>query len=859
MKRLLTFLALFPILAFAGTPLSLKYDSKTGATTDIPAGLTHLNFPAGFELQINGVPIGGGSGLTGGTSGHVVTASGATTIADSGTALSSLALDSAVVHKTGTETIAGVKTFTSNPIIATTGGIAEIYGYSDVNGYIKSKLTFDAPEDGVQGGIVSINSGDSPDAYGSYVQVFGASLGGGSVGIQIEAGDGKPGTDSNGADVLIYAGNKDGSGTSGSIKLFAGDPVGYSVELTPSGFKYVGVAGFAPTASGIFGYDSTSNTFKAGANGVAKTIAFTSDVSAAISDTAYDATSWDGVTTIAPSKNAVRDKIELLAPLANPTFTGTVTTGDVQVNGDFNVGTNGDGGTINIAGIPVNSVTVLSTNATVSRSVQFQDAPGVVAFLSDLSSYQPLDSDLTSWAGVTRASGFDTFTATPSGANLASLLTTALPDSKGGTGLTALGTGVATFLGTPSGANLASALTTALPASKGGTGLTSLGTGVATALGIDNNTAGGYSPIDGTATLSNKTLTAPKFANGGFIADANGNEEIIFTTTASAVNEITLANAATGNNPTLTASGGDTNISLTITPKGTGYLENSGGMVQLSHLRFGGDLGFEIYTTAAKARARTVSGRSLTLDRSGLHMASAAIVGFSPNGAANDVSDTYGADVAIARNAVGVNEINNGTAIGTTLTNARDLMLRTLTGATKSSGTDTTGGDLTLVGGQGYGTGAGGSIIRKTSLTTTTGSTAQTLSTRSYTPAKFVTLTESSATLFANIALASSKYLGAKLVCVVHADDGADFQALTSDVAIQAVNKGGSVTTTLTQVDSTTAASSGTLTVTYTAVANGNGVDIKANAVSSLTQTTLRIRWDIVSMATDDTGTVTAQ
>jgi hypothetical protein len=37
--------------------------------------------------------------------------------------------------------------------------------------------------------------------------------------------------------------------------------------------------------------------------------------------------------------------------------------------------------------------------------------------------YQPLDADLTSWAGVTRASGFDTWAATPSSANLRSLLT----------------------------------------------------------------------------------------------------------------------------------------------------------------------------------------------------------------------------------------------------------------------------------------------------------------------------------------------------------------------------------------------------------------------------------------------------
>lgn len=36
---------------------------------------------------------------------------------------------------------------------------------------------------------------------------------------------------------------------------------------------------------------------------------------------------------------------------------------------------------------------------------------------------QPIDSDLTSWAGVTRATGFDTFTGNPTSANLRSLLT----------------------------------------------------------------------------------------------------------------------------------------------------------------------------------------------------------------------------------------------------------------------------------------------------------------------------------------------------------------------------------------------------------------------------------------------------
>lgn len=41
-------------------------------------------------------------------------------------------------------------------------------------------------------------------------------------------------------------------------------------------------------------------------------LALLSDITSSISDTAYDATSWNGVTTIAPSKNAVRDKFETL-------------------------------------------------------------------------------------------------------------------------------------------------------------------------------------------------------------------------------------------------------------------------------------------------------------------------------------------------------------------------------------------------------------------------------------------------------------------------------------------------------------------------------------------------------------------
>lgn len=71
-------------------------------------------------------------------------------------------------------------------------------------------------------------------------------------------------------------------------------------------------------------------------------------------------------------------------------------------------------------------------------------------------------------------------------------------------------------------------------------------------------------------TLTNKTLASPKVTTGIF--DTNGAELIKATANASAVNEITVANAATGNDPAITATGGDTNISLNVSPKGTGAL-----------------------------------------------------------------------------------------------------------------------------------------------------------------------------------------------------------------------------------------------------------------------------------------------
>ena len=85
--------------------------------------------------------------------------------------------------------------------------------------------------------------------------------------------------------------------------------------------------------------------------------------------------------------------------------------------------------------------------------------------------------------------------------------------------------------------------------------------------------------LTGTETLTNKTLTAPKI--GTSILDTNGNELFLLTATSSAVNELTYANAATGNGPTFTASG-ETNVDININPKGSGVLKSGTAAVKIA-------------------------------------------------------------------------------------------------------------------------------------------------------------------------------------------------------------------------------------------------------------------------------------
>jgi len=125
----------------------------------------------------------------------------------------------------------------------------------------------------------------------------------------------------------------------------------------------------------------------------------------------------------------------------------------------------------------------------------------------------------------------------------------------------------------------------------------------------------------GTQTLTNKTLTAPKIADAGFIADANGAEQIIFQTTSSAVNELEVTNAATGNPPILGASG-ETNVDVHIKPKGSGETR--------------------IGTGAAAATLTTSGAHDLVLDTNS-----------GSNSGSITITDGANGDISVAPNGIG--------------------------------------------------------------------------------------------------------------------------------------------------------------------------------------------------------------
>jgi hypothetical protein len=194
----------------------------------------------------------------------------------------------------------------------------------------------------------------------------------------------------------------------------------------------------------------------------------------------------------------------------------------------------GTGGTVNIpSGAKVMIVTDgLGAGAGVFNANPTAAAGGTVTSVGGTGTVNGI-----TLTGTVTSSGNLTLGGTLANVDLTTQVTGTLPVANGGTGITSFGAGIADWLGTPSSANLATAVT-----DETGSGLV-----------VFN-----VSPA----------LTSPAITTG--INDANTNEILKFSATGSAVNEITLANAATGGNPSLSATGTDTNVGLDVSPKGTG-------------------------------------------------------------------------------------------------------------------------------------------------------------------------------------------------------------------------------------------------------------------------------------------------
>jgi len=163
---------------------------------------------------------------------------------------------------------------------------------------------------------------------------------------------------------------------------------------------------------------------------------------------------------------------------------------------------------------------------------------------------------------------------------------------------------------------------------------------------IDATTA--FVTASSTTTLTNKTLTAPKFADGGFIADANGLEALVFGAASTAVNELKITNAATGAGPILSSvstSGTDSNIDINITPAGTGDVVLAGDTVKV------GD--------AAAAATLTSNGAgTLTVTTGGT-----TDLILNTNGGTNSgditITDAANGDITFTNNGTGVVKFND--------------------------------------------------------------------------------------------------------------------------------------------------------------------------------------------------------
>lgn len=136
-----------------------------------------------------------------------------------------------------------------------------------------------------------------------------------------------------------------------------------------------------------------------------------------------------------------------------------------------------------------------------------------------------------------------------------------------------------------------------------------------TPTGVATTATGTVLTITDTSVSSTQNIQLPTAKS---IADDSGNEYIKFTKTASAVNEITFTNSATGTSPDISATGGDTNIGLSITTKGTGLIKfNDGAYFPEATLTDGATITWDVGSSPV-AKVTLGGNRTLSAPTNGL-------------------------------------------------------------------------------------------------------------------------------------------------------------------------------------------------------------------------------------------------
>jgi hypothetical protein len=127
--------------------------------------------------------------------------------------------------------------------------------------------------------------------------------------------------------------------------------------------------------------------------------------------------------------------------------------------------------------------------------------------------------------------------------------------------------------------------------------------------GLSTSATGTVLTLTDTSISSTQDIRLP---TAKAIADDSGNEYLKFVKTASAVNEISITNSATGNSPDLSVTGSDTNIGLSITTKGTGLIKlNDGAYFPEATLTDGATITWDV-STAQVAKVTLGGNRTLS-------------------------------------------------------------------------------------------------------------------------------------------------------------------------------------------------------------------------------------------------------